>query len=111
MQLEDYFEFDTEQDRIKVKGTRIGIDLLVDDFNAGGSAEVIMRKYYPSLTLEQVYATITYYLRNKESVDAYIRRVIERADKAYQEHLSRGPSPTAQRAQALRQGQPSGPPP
>lgn len=105
MKLEDYLDFDTEHDRIKVKGTRIGIDVLIDDFNEGMSPEVIVSEYHPSLTLEQVYGTLTYYLHNKEDVDAYIKRVVERAERNYQEHLSRGLSPTARRARERRQEQ------
>jgi len=106
MQLEDYFE--VEPDRIRIKGTRIGIDLLIDEFNAGASPERIMRNYYPSLTLEQVYATVTYYLHNKDEVDAYVRRVVERAEAAHQKYLEQGPSPVIERLRQLRdQQQPS----
>jgi len=102
MLLQDYFEFDAEPERIRIKGTRIGIDLLVDEFNAGWSPEVIMRRYHPSLNLEQVYATITYYLHNRAEVDAYVRRVAERAEAAYQEYLKQEPSPVVQRLRAQR---------
>jgi uncharacterized protein (DUF433 family) len=108
MQLEEYFEFDQEGDRIRVKGTRIGIDLLIDAFNAGSPPEMIMRNYYPSLTLEQVYATITYYLHNKAEMDAYIQRVVEQAETTYQEYLKKEPSPVIQRLRALRAQQQSG---
>jgi uncharacterized protein (DUF433 family) len=102
MQLEDYLEFDTSVDRIRVKGTRIGIDILLDEFNAGSAPEMILHNHYPSLTLEQIYATITYYLHNQAEVDADIQRVKERAEQRYQEHMQQGPSPTAQKIRALR---------
>ena len=86
MQLEDYFEFEKVDtcERIKVKGTRILIDVLLDEFNRGETPEQI-QKNYPTVTREQVYATITYYLHNQDKVDAYMRCVRADADAAYQE--------------------------
>lgn len=102
MQLEEFFEFEQDPERIKVKGTRIGIDILIDEFNAGASPEVIMRRYYPSMSLEQVYATITYYLHNKAEVDAYIKRVVDRAEADYQKYLQQGVPPVVERLRALK---------
>jgi hypothetical protein len=53
--------------------------------------EAIVRDVYPSLTLEEVYATITYYLHNKAEVDAYLERGEKIADSFYQEYLEKGP--------------------
>lgn len=70
MELESYFEFLREDD-IRVKGTRIGIETILEDFfNGSGPEEIAIR--YTSLSLEQVYATITYYLHNREKIDAYM---------------------------------------
>ena len=71
MQLEDYFNF-LASDDIRLKGTRIGIETILFDylFRAGTPEEIA--KTYPSLNLEQVYATILYYLHNKETIDAYM---------------------------------------
>jgi len=46
---------------------------------------------YPTLSLEQVYATITYYLANQEQLRAYLALVAERQGKAWQEQ-QRNPS-------------------
>ena len=46
---------------------------------------------YPTLTLEQVYAAITYYLHNKAEVDDYIRRGEVIAEAYYQEYLQQEP--------------------
>ena len=70
MELENYFEFLSEED-IRIKGTRIGIETVLDDYMDGISPEEIAIRYR-SLTLEQVYATITYYLHNREKVEAYL---------------------------------------
>jgi uncharacterized protein (DUF433 family) len=96
MQLEDYFEFETfatkfgPAERIRLKGSRIAIEVIIDDFNAGATAEQI-QKNYPTISLEQVYAAITYYLHSKPEVDAYIQRGRTIEDAYYQEYLKKGP--------------------
>ncbi len=70
MELESYFEFLSE-DNIRLKGTRVGIETVLDDYLAGSSPEEIAARYH-SLSLEQVYATITYYLHNRARIDAYL---------------------------------------
>src|SRR5947209_10531190 len=99
MQLEDYFEFEHLEkcDRIRVKGTRIAIEYLLEHFNDGWSPEQILRNYQPNITLEQVYATLTYYLHNKTEIDAYLRRSEAFEEAAYQEHLTKEPSEVVKR--------------
>jgi uncharacterized protein (DUF433 family) len=71
MQLEDYFDFLAEDD-IRVKGTRVGIETILYDFiHRQHSPEKIIQTY-PALTSEQVYATILYYLHNREEVTYYL---------------------------------------
>jgi uncharacterized protein (DUF433 family) len=71
MELESYFSFLSDDD-MRLKGTRIGIETILEDFFNGFSPEEIAIRY-ASLTLGQVYATITYYLHNREKVDAYMK--------------------------------------
>jgi uncharacterized protein (DUF433 family) len=97
MQLEDYFDFFTPND-IRLKGTRVGIEtILYDHIHRGRTPEQIVASY-PSLTLEQVYATILYRLHYREAVDRYLTewlewgnemRLKQLADPAYQEWLAR----------------------
>jgi uncharacterized protein (DUF433 family) len=61
MQLEDYFDF-LRPDDIRVKGTRVGIETILYDFIYKSRRPEEIVQSYPTLTLEQVYATITYYL-------------------------------------------------
>ncbi len=70
MQLENYFEFLSEDD-IRIRGTRVGIETVLEDYHEGSSPEEIAARYR-SLTLEQVYATITYYWRNQRQIDGYL---------------------------------------
>lgn len=105
MQLEDYFEFEKGPDweRIRVKGTRVDIDVLLEAFNQGVPAERIQQSY-PTVTREQVYATITYYLHNQKEVDDYLRRGRVCDEAAYQEwKATHQPSALEDRLRKLRE--------
>jgi uncharacterized protein (DUF433 family) len=49
-------------------GSRVPLAHIVGEFQRGESAETI-RSHYPTLTLEQVYGAITFYLGNKDEVE------------------------------------------
>jgi uncharacterized protein (DUF433 family) len=51
--------------------TRVSLDSLVYAFREGQTAESLAQSF-PVLTLEQVYGAITYYLANREVIDAYL---------------------------------------
>jgi len=71
MELEDNFNFLNPED-IRIKGTRIGIETILEDFLEGGLSPEEISVRYTNLTLKQVYATITYYLFNQEKIDTYL---------------------------------------
>ena len=52
--------------------TRVSLDSIVYAFLRGESAEGIAESF-PSLTLEQVYGGIAFYLARREEIDAYLR--------------------------------------
>ena len=89
MELESYFEFINDK-TIRLRGTRVGIETILRNYQQGASPEEIVL-YYPTLSLEQVHATITYYLANQGKVDAYLEEVSQRQEKAWQEQ-QRNPS-------------------
>ncbi|MDJ0617825.1 MAG: DUF433 domain-containing protein [Calothrix sp. MO_192.B10] len=99
MQLEDYFEF-LSPDDIRIKGHRIGVDNVIDYYLEGYSPEEIAA-HLPSLTLEQIHATITYYLHNRSQMDAYMTRLAKWREERYQEWCA-NPSPLVQRLRALK---------
>lgn len=76
MQLEDYFDFQRPDD-IRIKGTRVGIETILYDFIHRSRTPEEIAQTYPSITLEQVYATILYYLHNKEAVSKYLADWLE----------------------------------
>lgn len=73
MQLEDYFTF-LGPDTIRLKGHRLGIEDILELYDAGYSPEQIALEF-PGLSLEQIHATITYYWHNREEVEAYLSRL------------------------------------
>jgi len=50
-------------------GSRVALAHVVAEFQRGESPETI-RSHYPTLTLEQVYGAITFYLGNKAEVES-----------------------------------------
>ncbi|MDY7013541.1 MAG: DUF433 domain-containing protein [Cyanobacteriota bacterium] len=100
MQLEDYFEF-LDPDDIRIKGHRIGIDDVIDYYLQGYSAEKILEEL-PTLNMEKIYATLTYYLHNRAEMDAYMLRLARWREQRYQEHLAAEPSPLVKRIKAYK---------
>ncbi|MDI7261860.1 MAG: DUF433 domain-containing protein [Thermodesulfobacteriota bacterium] len=83
MELEKYFEF-IDNESIRVADTRVGIETILRDYHQGESPEEIVL-HYPTLSLEQVHAVITYYLANQGKVDAYMEKVAQRQEEGWQE--------------------------
>lgn len=97
--MNEYFDF-LNADDIRIKGTRVGIETVLDDYlNAMSPEEIAVR--YPTLTLEQVYATITFYLHNQREIDQYLERWRRYAEQAWQQQQQH-PTPAIQRLQALK---------
>jgi uncharacterized protein (DUF433 family) len=87
--IENYFDF-LSPDDIRIKGTRIGIETVLDDYLGGSSPEEIAARYR-TLTLEQVYATITYYLHKRKEIDEYLERWRAYTEAAWQEQQRHPP--------------------
>lgn len=100
MQLEDYFDF-LRPDDIRIKGHRIGIqDVLYEYiYNEMTPSELAAR--FPTLTLEEIHATILYYLHNKEQVDKYIVEWLEFGRRAREEQ-ARNPTPAMLRLRKIK---------
>ena len=90
MELENYFDF-VQEDVIRIKGNRIDIEIVLEDYLEGASPEEILLRY-PTLNLEKIHATILYYLAKTEEVEAYLERVRQLDEEAWQEQ-QRNPSP------------------
>ena len=98
--LEDNFMFLAEND-IRLKGTRVGIETILYEYIHNSKLpEVIANHYYYSLTVEQVYATILYYLQNQEEVGAYLDDHLKFCQTAREEY-EKNPPPGAVRLREL----------
>ena len=94
IKLEDYFEFLSEDD-IRLKGHRIGIEDILKYYLEGYQPEEILNEL-PSLNLEKIYATITYYLNNRKQIDFYLFRLTKNKTENYQQFCAKS-SPLVQR--------------
>lgn len=56
-----------------LSGSRVSLDSIVYSFVRGELPEQIVRSF-PTLTLEQVYGAIAFYLSNQEVIDAYLKQ-------------------------------------
>lgn len=100
MQLEDYFDFLAPND-IRIKGSRIGIESVLYEFiHRAQTPEEIDARFW-SINLEQVYATILYYLHNKEAVHQYMTDWIEYSERMRKEQED-NPDPIVLRFRKLK---------
>lgn len=100
MQLEDYFDF-LAPDDIRIKDHRVGIEsVLYEYIHRDQTPEAIARRF-PTLTLEQIYATILYYLHNREKIDAYLTDWLEYG-RRMREEQDRNPPPVVVHLRALK---------
>jgi uncharacterized protein (DUF433 family) len=76
---------------VRVAGTRVTLDTIVDAFDAGATAEEIAQQY-PTVPLVDVYSVITYYLRHKPEVDAYLKDREVLSERIREEDERRFPS-------------------
>jgi len=83
---------------LRVGATRVMLDSVVAAFDQGHSAETIAQQY-PSLSLEEVYGAIAYYLANKDEVDQYLRR----QDDVWRRWREKAEAVTSPVVQRLRQ--------
>ena len=101
MQLEEYFDFLSEDD-IRLKGTRVGIETILYDYIHRLRTPEVIAQTYPSVTLEQVYATILYYLHNKEAVSNYLTDWLEWG-REMRRQQNENPSPEIQRLRKIKE--------
>ncbi|MGL5809176.1 MAG: DUF433 domain-containing protein [Nocardioides sp.] len=74
-----------EAGRLMVPGTRISLDVLVAAFKRGKTPEAI-HDAYETVSLPDIYAIFTYYLRHRTEVEAYLAEQ-EREDAEIQSRI------------------------
>lgn len=88
-----------------VAGSRVSLDSVVYAFLRGESPEGIVESF-PALSLEQVFGAVTFYLANRERIDACLRD--GRAEFAHMRDEARRKHPALySKLEAARHGAPS----
>jgi uncharacterized protein (DUF433 family) len=100
MQLEDYFDFLAPND-IRIKGSRIGIESVLYEYIHNAKTPEEIDAQFWSIDLEQVYATILYYLHNKEAVHQYVADWLEFGHRMRKEQ-EENPDPVILRIRRLK---------
>ena len=100
MQLEDYFDFLASND-IRLKGHRIGIESVLYEYIHRAQTPEEIATRFPTLNLEQIYATILYYLHNKDQVHAYMTEWVEHGNRMRAEQ-ERHPTPVMLKLRRLK---------
>ena len=63
---------------LRVTGSRVTLDSIVAQFKTGATAEQIQEDY-PSVTLNDIYSLIAYYLQHSRAVEDYLREQAQAA--------------------------------
>jgi uncharacterized protein (DUF433 family) len=85
---------------MRIGHSRVMLDSIVAGFEQGHSAETLQQQY-PTLSLEEVYGAITYYLAHTDEVHTYLKR----QDELWEAWRAKSPtrsSPVVERLRALR---------
>jgi uncharacterized protein (DUF433 family) len=64
---------------VRVGNCRVSLDLIVEQYESGMTAEDMVRAY-DTLALPDVHAVIAYYLRHRDDVKSYLKRREQQAD-------------------------------
>ena len=56
-----------------VAGTRIGLDVVIQEFRDGRSPEEILEAYPSTGSLSKVYGAITFILEHPQEIDSYLK--------------------------------------
>ena len=89
-----------ENGAIRVGGTRVTLDTVIGRFQVGDTPEYI-QSGFPSLTLEQINATIEWYLNHKAEADEYLEEGRREAEETLR-RIESTPEYKAHRALLLR---------
>lgn len=101
MQLEEYFDF-LGPNSIRIRGHRIGIEHVIELYKRGYSSEQIALEF-DTLSMEEIYATLTYYLHNEAEINAYLERVRVFVEESIREYERQEVPEVVKRLRALRE--------
>jgi uncharacterized protein (DUF433 family) len=90
---------------LRVGNTRVLLELVIRAFQDGATPETIVQRY-STLTLLDVYAVITYYLRHPGEIDEYLAHRERQAEEARQRIESQQGDLSEIRARLMARRQP-----
>lgn len=73
---------------VRIGNSRVTLDTVIAAFTEGATAEEIVAQY-PTLSLADVYAVISYYLQQRAEVDAYLSQRWQMAAEVRQRNEAR----------------------
>lgn len=91
-----------ESGAIRIRNSRVLLELVIRAFQDGASSESIVQRY-PTLSLSDVYTTIGYYLRHQQEVDSYLNHREQLAESVRQRLLNVQPDLSLIRSRLLAQ--------
>jgi|OpeIllAssembly_1097287.scaffolds.fasta_scaffold1770008_1 uncharacterized protein (DUF433 family) len=78
----------TPEGSIRIVGTRIAIESIIQSFRDGATPEEICQDF-PSLSLAQVYDVLAFYLSHQADVEVYLREQAQASEVVRQELQTR----------------------
>lgn len=72
----------------RVSGTRVALDSVIKSYQDGSSADSIFEQY-PSIPLADIHAVLSFYLKHRESVEAYLHNRQIKAEEVRLENEAR----------------------
>jgi uncharacterized protein (DUF433 family) len=100
MKLEDFFDFLADDD-IRIRGTRVGIESVLYDYVYRNQTAEQIAENFPNLRLEQIYATILFYLNNRERIEKYLLDWLS-FSREMRENQTQNPPPVVIRLRELK---------
>ena len=73
-----------EDGTIHVRDSRVTLDILISRYQQGKNPEAI-HESFPTVSVDQIYAIIAYYLANREKLDNYLQQRKVNAEQIRQE--------------------------
>jgi uncharacterized protein (DUF433 family) len=95
------YAFQTPEGGWRITGTRVSLDSVVHAFWNGSSPEQVADDF-PSLSLEQVYGALAFYLHNKAEIDRYMAEQAVRWEQ-FRKESEAAHGPLLQRIRAGKQ--------
>ncbi|MDQ3010422.1 MAG: DUF433 domain-containing protein [Acidobacteriota bacterium] len=68
----------TEDGTIRIAGTRVSLDVVINKYKQGATAEQLAYKF-PVLKLADIHAVLAWYLTHREATEAYLQEQTEAA--------------------------------